>query len=614
MNKWMMVIGCCLLLAVRMAQAGVPDGQALQVQFLADGGWLALEKKGLSLYDASGRLRAGHKVRAKQFDVRSMPGAPAWVAVLDADTQHARILSLDLEQGSFGPPQVLPQQDFGLESLCLYQDRQAYIQLFVLGRDGQAQQWLLGAEKSQPKLVRKLALALNPGPCRVNDAHQRLLVEEENVGLWDVQAESESAPQRRLLPLNKLGGGLSALAMAGKEMLLLDKQGQHLQRMQYGSAGWRQAAQQKLPRAASALALRRTQNGSEILLKTGGHGQTPAAWQSWQRLPVRKHPAAPWPEAVVYARAQSELMPAFGDAADDPAIWVHPQESSRVRVLGTNKKQGLMVYDLQGRQLQMLEVGRLNNVDLRQRVQFGTEYFDLALASQRDDNSLVLFAINDAGVVQEQARFATDLDKIYGLCLFRPRAGGLQVLVNDKDGSYRQYGLEYQAGKFSSRLLRQFKLASQPEGCVADDENELLFVGEEKRGLWRMSARPDAPTKMEMVLAVGPALVADVEGIALYQGRQRYLIVSSQGDSSYLVLDAAPPHKLRGKFRIGFNLEQGIDGSAETDGLEVVAQNLGTPYTRGMLVVQDGYKHLPGGAQNFKYVAWDDVARALRLD
>ena len=32
-----------------------------------------------------------------------------------------------------------------------------------------------------------------------------------------------------------------------------------------------------------------------------------------------------------------------------------------------------------------------------------------------------------------------------------------------------------------------------------------------------------------------------------------------------------------------------------------------------MLVIQDGYKRMPDGTQNFKYVAWEDVARALKL-
>lgn len=37
------------------------------------------------------------------------------------------------------------------------------------------------------------------------------------------------------------------------------------------------------------------------------------------------------------------------------------------------------------------------------------------------------------------------------------------------------------------------------------------------------------------------------------------------------------------------------------------------PYARGLLVVQDGYKRMPEALQNFKYVAWEDVARALNL-
>jgi 3-phytase len=32
-----------------------------------------------------------------------------------------------------------------------------------------------------------------------------------------------------------------------------------------------------------------------------------------------------------------------------------------------------------------------------------------------------------------------------------------------------------------------------------------------------------------------------------------------------------------------------------------------------MLVIQDGYKRLPDGPQNFKYVAWE-VAKALQAE
>ena len=45
-------------------------------------------------------------------------------------------------------------------------------------------------------------------------------------------------------------------------------------------------------------------------------------------------------------------------AADDPAIWVHQADPAKSRILGTNKKQGMLVYDLQGRQTQLLAAGR----------------------------------------------------------------------------------------------------------------------------------------------------------------------------------------------------------------------------------------------------------------
>jgi len=91
-------------------------------------------------------------------------------------------------------------------------------------------------------------------------------------------------------------------------------------------------------------------------------------------------------------------------------------------------------------------------------------------------------------------------------------------------------------------------------------------------------------------------------------------LVSSQGDNSYLVLEAQAPYRLRGKFRVGMNLARGIDGTSETDGLDVSAVNFGGEFAKGMLVVQDGYKRLPDGTQNFKYISWQTIVNALKLD
>ena len=67
----------------------------------------------------------------------------------------------------------------------------------------------------------------------------------------------------------------------------------------------------------------------------------------------------------VPAAVETESVPSAGDAADDPAIWVHPSDPAQSLVVGTDKRSGLLVFDLAGTRTQYLELGNPNNVDLR---------------------------------------------------------------------------------------------------------------------------------------------------------------------------------------------------------------------------------------------------------
>jgi len=70
----------------------------------------------------------------------------------------------------------------------------------------------------------------------------------------------------------------------------------------------------------------------------------------------------------VLATAETDPMPNAGDAADDPAIWIHPTDPSLSTVIGTDKSNpggGLTVYDLSGRQLFFHQVGQMNTDDVR---------------------------------------------------------------------------------------------------------------------------------------------------------------------------------------------------------------------------------------------------------
>lgn len=317
---------------------------------------------------------------------------------------------------------------------------------------------------------------------------------------------------------------------------------------------------------------------------------------------------------TVTADFETEPVPSSDDAADDPAIWRHPTNPPASLILGTNKRAGLHSYDLSGRERQHLAVGRLNNVDLRQGVLWDGARKDIAAATNRTDQSVTLFEIGSNGEIAEimGSRVQTGLTEPYGLCLHYTDKDVLQLFVNDKDGRYQQWRLTPSGRVVSAELLREFRLQSQPEGCVAEDKRDVIYLGEENVGVWRADADAAVPFDPVQVDSVtGPNLTADVEGVALYrQGGRKWLIVSSQGDDSFAVYNTADNDRFLGSFRIA---DGGIDGVSETDGIDVTAA-LTPDYPLGLLVVQDGDNQPAAQNQNFKIVSMARVIELLGQD
>ncbi|WP_179212046.1 phytase [Methylobacillus rhizosphaerae] len=572
-----------------------------EVAALPDGRWLALDKHAVRLLDKDGRQQDSLDVRAQHLDTRVTEGGMQAV-VFDADHQQPWILQVG--QQKLQVRTKLAPVMFALETLCLYQDAQQLSHVFLIAKDGMAEQWLLSGKS--PQLFRRLALPPGVEHCRVDDSRQALYVSEPGLGVWRYDANGEGVPERDLIlgrqPYGVLMGAAGALAVLPSGLAVLDATAGKVHIL--GAHGKSVKPVVDVP-GAHALAV----SGRDVLI--GGK-------QRWQALVLGDMPhvsAGREKLPVIVARGQTATMARAGDAADDPAIWIHPQSPAQSRIIATNKKQGLLSYDLKGKQLQLLEAGRLNNVDVRQNISWPGSKVDLAVATQRDEAAIAVFEIDGQGNLRDVARIKTGLEDIYGTCLFQPAAGGLEVFANDKDGRFEHYRIERQGKRYEGKLLRGFRAASQPEGCVVDDSRQRLFFGEEKRGIWTLSANAENKGVPQLILPVGEYLKADVEGMAIYHGkRASYLLASSQGNSSFVVLDAQAPYTYRGAFRIGINAQAGIDGVSDTDGLEVSAVNFGTDYRYGLLVVQDGYKRLPDGTQNFKYVAWEDVARALNLE
>ena len=578
---------------------------------------LVAGKHGLQLLKADGQVLSQLDGRFKGLDQRLVDNG-LLVASLDSKRQQALLVRLQRDKG-WSTPLYLPKRDFAIEGLCLYRDSARNSFVFLLGAEGIGEQWLVASD-DQPLAVAQRVRGLSLPPlseyCQSDDASDSLYVNEENLGLWRYGAAAEAPLQRRPVDLRAPFGGIgkrsAGMALVPGGLLALDPVSATLHLYRQTGITWQADAVLPLAelKAPEQLSVRPDAKGLELLI-VDDEGQRRARLD-WSLPAVTPAPAIP----VLPAQVQTEPVPSFGDAADDPAIWVNAADPARSRVLGTDKKGGLLVYDLQGRQLQDLRIGRVNNVDVRSGFHLGEREVDLAVASNRDNNSLHVFAIEPkTGEVSVLGEVATPLKDIYGLCMFKDSGGALYAIANDKDGSFLQYRLSAPAGELRGELVRRFATASQPEGCVADDRGQRLFIGEEDKAVWALDARADAPATLEKVIGVGGPIKADIEGLGFYQGKQRdYLVISSQGNDRYVVVEASPPYRLRGAFSIGLNAGLGIDGASQTDGLDLTSANLGGPWSQGLLVVQDGRKRMPEGRQNFKYIGWSQVAEALKLD
>jgi hypothetical protein len=81
--------------------------------------------------------------------------------------------------------------------------------------------------------------------------------------------------------------------------------------------------------------------------------------------------------------------------ADDPAIWIHPNDPAKSVIIGTDKSAGVFVWDMNGNELQAIPQGTsVNNVDVRQNVIFGELRLDIVVANLRDAGKLAVFKVN----------------------------------------------------------------------------------------------------------------------------------------------------------------------------------------------------------------------------
>ncbi|MDZ4112314.1 MAG: phytase, partial [Brevundimonas sp.] len=192
------------------------------------------------------------------------------------------------------------------------------------------------------------------------------------------------------------------------------------------------------------------------------------------------------------------------------------------------------------------------------------------------------------------------------------RGDEVHAILIGHEGELRQFILSADAaGHPVSREVRRAEIGSISEGCAADEATDALYIAEENVGVWRYRLDPAAGDGRALVQPIAPGvLVADAEGLAILEdGAARYLIGSSQGDSTFPVWRIDGPRPV---YAGRFVVEAGaVDRVTGTDGVDALGGPVGDAFPEGLVVVQDDVND--AGTQNFKYIDWRDIRAALGL-
>lgn len=296
-----------------------------------------------------------------------------------------------------------------------------------------------------------------------------------------------------------------------------------------------------------------------------------------------------------------------GSDPDDPAIWVSRQDPDTAAVITAMKNGGLRVYDLDGAELQRIEPEgiRYNNVDILYEVSFAGSTLDLAVASDRANDTLAIFIVGEDGRLIEatsadvpETIFGVDDGEAtaYGLATYRGTDGTPYAFVTQADGDrIAQLEIIAAGDGFSFEIVRQLQLPNpegldaedlQSEGIAIDRETATGYVAvEEALGLLSFAAEPDGGDAFTTVAGLD-AFEPDLEGVSIYYGPDGsgLILVSSQGDATFTVLDRQSQEVLESFAITGAD---SIDGVEESDGLEIYSGSL-PGYAEGLLVTQDG--------------------------
>ena len=306
----------------------------------------------------------------------------------------------------------------------------------------------------------------------------------------------------------------------------------------------------------------------------------------------------------VTANVETEPVFAGDDAADDMCVLENFNYPESSLIISSDKKYGIIVYDLEGVKLYDYEVGRINNVDILPSSSFQNKY--IVAGTNRTYNSIDIYLFNSKGELENLIlrKEIPSLKDVYGVTFYRDEFN-TYLFISDKKGNVEQWSYNNDEVNSEIKFVRKLKFSSLVEGLVADESKGKIYIGQERKGIWELNAFPSFDSQKKLIFKKSKNFKPDFEGLALRDdgNGEGYLIASVQGSNGYLIIDRKSLDA-----KIFFRIIDGdkIDGTTETDGIDVTSIKT-SKFPNGFFIAQDDDND--GLNQNFKLVDWNKILK-----
>jgi len=306
----------------------------------------------------------------------------------------------------------------------------------------------------------------------------------------------------------------------------------------------------------------------------------------------------------VTADVETEPVFAGDDAADDMCVLENFNNPESSLIISSDKKYGIIVYDLEGVKLYDYEVGRINNVDILPTRLIQNKY--IVAGTNRTYNSIDIYLFNSKGKLENLIlrKEIPSLKDVYGVTFYRDEFN-TYLFISDKKGNVEQWSYNNDEVNSEIKFVRKLKFSSLVEGLVADESKGKIYIGQERKGIWELNAFPSLDSEKKLIFKKSKNFKPDFEGLALRDdgNGEGYLIASVQGSNGYLIIDRKSLDA-----KIFFRIIDGdiIDGTTETDGIDVTSIKT-RKFPNGFFIAQDDDND--GLNQNFKLVDWNKILK-----